>query len=69
MTAHGFYTANLGAYLSSGAGGSCEAKQYSTEGIEGKTTGAFALEVYKDGSYHTVGLNFKNGILVGASGF
>lgn len=35
---------------------------------EGQTTGAFSLQVYQDGTKY-VGLNFKNGLLVGVSGF
>lgn len=44
-------------------------KGYYANNMEGKTTGAFSVEVYKDGSTRWVGLNFQNGILVGASGF
>ena len=43
--------------------------KYWTENIDGKTTGAFSVQVYHDGSQKWVGLNFRNGILVGVSGF
>ena len=47
----------------------CFAGTYWTENIDGKTTGAFSVQVYHDGSQKWVGLNFRNGILVGVSGF
>lgn len=70
MTANGFFTRGSSkAYLSSSDGGTVGAHKYWCDDIEGKSTGAFSVKVYHDGSEKWVGLNFRNGILVGASGF
>lgn len=44
-------------------------ERYYVSGIDGKTTGAFSVQAYVDGDLKWVGLNFKNGILIGASNF
>ena len=68
--AYGFYTkgaANAG--VSATNGGTVYADNYETEGISGKTTGTFSVQAYVDGDLKWVGLNFRNGILIGASNF
>ena len=66
VTASGFY----GKYSGSGFNGHyINVDKYQTEGIEGKTTGAFSVQAYVDGDLKWVGLNFRNGILIGASNF
>ena len=66
VTASGFY----GKYSGSGFNGHyIDVDEYQTQGIGGKSTGAFSVQVYHDGSQKWVGLNFLNGILVGVSGF
>ena len=65
ITAGGFSTRGQGGFN----GHYVSANEYYTEGVDGKTTGAFSVKVYHDGSEKWVGLNFKNGILIGASGF
>lgn len=67
--AYGFYTKGANAGVSATNGGTVYADNYETEGISGKTTGAFSVQAYVDGDLRWVGLNFKNGILVGASNF
>ena len=69
MTAYGFAAKSSDAGLSATNGGTVYAKTYETEGIPGKTTGAFSVQAYVDGDLKWVGLNFKNGILVSASNF
>ena len=64
-------TTSGGVYGYSGSFTQVNAGNYYTDGYNysGKTTGAFSVKVYKDGSEQYVGMNFKNGILVGISGF
>lgn len=61
----GVMTANSGSFSN------VNANTYYTDGYNysGKTTGAFSVQVYHDGSQKWVGLNFRNGLLVGISGF
>ena len=65
MIANGFSSGDAGIY----SNGDVMGKRFFTNGIDGKTTGAFSLQVYHDGQTKYVGLNFQNGILVGISGF
>ena len=69
MSAYGFSCKSSNAYLSASSGGTVGADNYETEGITGKTTGAFSVQVYHDGSQKYVGMNFRNGILIGISNF
>ena len=61
----GFYTTGS-AYMS---GGDVNASNFKVNGTSGKSTGSFSVQAYVNGSLTWVGLNFSNGVLVGASGF
>ena len=59
--------------FSGGNGGSVSANQYyvneSGASYGGQTTGVFSVQANVGGTTKWVTLNFKNGILIGASGF
>ena len=73
ITGSGFYGKYSGSGFRSGQTGECSAHRFNvidgSNDYSGRTTGAFSVQVYHDGSQKWVGLNFMNGILVGVSGF
>jgi hypothetical protein len=73
VTASGFYGKYSGSSVYTGRTGTCAAHQFNVmEGSNdyiGQSTGSFSFMAYVDGTQKAVALNFKNGILVGVSGF
>ena len=69
MTASGFHSKYGRAYLSGNDVAAINHGVLDSNGnlYDGKSTGAFSVKVYQDGVEKYIGLNFMNGILVGAS--